>query len=151
MRLHAVKALIYRPNGSILLQQRDDKPDLPFAGRWTFFGGQVEPGENLVDALRRELLEELGCLPGLVGDELFRWNWHGVQPAHNHFFSVRCDVSDEALVLNEGQAMGWFSLDELTGLSTTPVITDNMFHIARFLNTTARRPQQESHENQYDG
>jgi 8-oxo-dGTP diphosphatase len=133
MQVHAVKALIYRPNGSLLLQQRDVKPDLPFAGKWTFFGGQVEPGENLVDALCRELLEELGCLPGLVGDELFSWDWHGLQPAHNHFFSVRYDVTEETLVLNEGQSMGWFSLDELPGLPTTPLITDNMCHIARFI------------------
>ena len=133
MQVHAVKALIYRPSGFMLLQQRDDKADLPFAGRWTFFGGQVEPGENLADALRRELLEELGCLPGQLGDELFQWDWHGVQPAHNHFFSVRCDVTDDALVLNEGQALGWFSLDELPGLPTTPLITDNMCHIAQFI------------------
>jgi 8-oxo-dGTP diphosphatase len=139
MLVHAVKALIYRRSGFMLLQQRDDKPDLPFAGRWTFFGGQVEPGENLVGALRRELLEELGCLPGLVGDELFQWNWHGVQPAHNHYFSVLCDVTDEALVLNEGQSMGWFSLDELPGLPTTPLIIDNMRHIARFIESQSAK------------
>jgi 8-oxo-dGTP diphosphatase len=133
MQVHAVKALIYRPSGCMLLQQRDDKPNLPFAGRWTFFGGQVEPGENLADALCRELLEELGCLPGQVYKELFQWDWHGVQPAHNHFFSVRCNVADEDLVLNEGQAMGWYSLGELPGLPTTPLITDNMRHIVRFI------------------
>jgi len=133
MQVHAVKALIYRPSGCILLQQRDDKPDLPFAGRWTFFGGQVEPGEDLVEALRRELLEELGCLPGLVGDELFQWDWHGAQPARNHYFSVLCDVADEALVLNEGQAMAWMNLDELSNLPTTPLITDNIGHITQFI------------------
>jgi 8-oxo-dGTP diphosphatase len=133
MHVHAVKALIFRCSGHILLQQRDNKPDLPFAGRWTLFGGQVEPGENFVDALHRELKEELGCVPGLVGDELFHWDWHGAQPARNHFFSVRCDVADEALILNEGQAMGWFFLNQLAHLTTTPLIIDNMPNITRFL------------------
>jgi 8-oxo-dGTP diphosphatase len=117
----------------MLLQQRDNKSDLPFAGRWTFFGGQVETGENFFDALHRELKEELGCVPGLVGDELFYWDWHVAQPARNHFFSVRCDVADEALILNEGQAMGWFFLNQLPHLTTTPLIIDTMSSITRFL------------------
>lgn len=70
---HAVKALIYRDEGWILLQQRDYAPGLAFPGFWTFFGGLVEQGESLQKALERELVEELGCIPGQVGDELFRW------------------------------------------------------------------------------
>jgi 8-oxo-dGTP diphosphatase len=87
----------------------------------------------LKNALHRELLEELGCVPGPVGVELFQWDWHGVRPAHNHYFSVLRDVADEALVLNEGRAMDWFSLDELSGLPTTPLITDNMCNNSRFI------------------
>jgi 8-oxo-dGTP diphosphatase len=133
MHVHAVKAVIYSREGLLLLQQRDNKPELPFPGCWTFFGGQVEEGESLVDSMRRELLEELCCIPGPVGVELFQWDWYGVQPARNHFFTVRCDVAKDSLVLNEGQAMGWFSLQELTGLPTTPLIINNMQRIARFL------------------
>jgi 8-oxo-dGTP pyrophosphatase MutT (NUDIX family) len=43
---HAVKALIYDSGGRLLLQQRDDRPDLLFPGCWTFFGGLVEEGET---------------------------------------------------------------------------------------------------------
>ncbi|MEO7320633.1 MAG: Nudix family hydrolase [Nitrosospira sp.] len=51
-------AVITRPDGSFLLARRPDGK--PYSGYWEFPGGKVEPGEPLLHALRRELLEELG-------------------------------------------------------------------------------------------
>ena len=51
-------AVIIRPDGSFLLARRPEGK--PYAGYWEFPGGKVEPGESLLHALRRELLEELG-------------------------------------------------------------------------------------------
>ncbi len=51
-----------------LLSARRAKP-VSLAGRWEFPGGKVEPGEDAVTALHRELLEELGVAVRL-GDEL---------------------------------------------------------------------------------
>lgn len=130
---HAVKAIIYRDDGRLLLQQRDCTPGLIFQGCWTFFGGQVEAGESLENALKRELLEELGCVPGRVGDELFQWTWHSGSPAQNHFFPVRCEVDDDALELNEGQAMSWFSLDGLQSVQLTPGVYENLPQITIFV------------------
>lgn len=57
-------------DGRLLLAQRTRPPEL--AGRWELPGGKVEPGESEVDALTRELREELGveCATGeaLAGD-----------------------------------------------------------------------------------
>jgi 8-oxo-dGTP diphosphatase len=54
-----VAALCRDEDGRILLTQR--RADQPMPLKWEFPGGKVEPGEAPVDALRRELQEELGC------------------------------------------------------------------------------------------
>jgi 8-oxo-dGTP diphosphatase len=51
-----------------LLGARRAQP-VSLAGRWEFPGGKVEPGEDPVDALHRELQEELGVAVRL-GDEV---------------------------------------------------------------------------------
>ncbi len=50
--------LLYNKEKKVLMQHRaENAPRLP--GYWGLFGGHVEEGESLEDALRRELLEEI--------------------------------------------------------------------------------------------
>jgi 8-oxo-dGTP diphosphatase len=51
-------AIITRNDGSFLLARRPEGK--PYAGYWEFPGGKANPGEPLLHALKRELLEELG-------------------------------------------------------------------------------------------
>jgi 8-oxo-dGTP diphosphatase len=51
-------AILVRADGRILLAQRPREK--VYSGYWEFPGGKVEPGEPVVDALAREVLEELG-------------------------------------------------------------------------------------------
>lgn len=46
--------------GRVLMQLRDDRPDIAAPAQWSLFGGGVEPGESLEDAARREFHEETG-------------------------------------------------------------------------------------------
>ena len=56
--IEVVAAVLERPDGSFLVAQRPSGK--VYAGYWEFPGGKVEPGEEAVAALARELHEELG-------------------------------------------------------------------------------------------
>jgi len=55
----AVAALILVESEGYLMQLRDPHPDIWYPGHWGLFGGGVEPGEEPLAALARELREEL--------------------------------------------------------------------------------------------
>ena len=108
--LEVSKAIIYHRN-DYLLQLRDHTPGIVYAGYWSFFGGAIEPGETLWQALQRELAEELEWQPD-TGAYLYDW----VNPDHPcriHFFTVPFTGQRSTLVLHEGQDLGWFSLDDV--------------------------------------
>ena len=57
-----VKAVIYK-DGKYLFQLRDNDASISYPNKWSFFGGEVDKGENLEEALKRELVEELHWCP----------------------------------------------------------------------------------------
>jgi 8-oxo-dGTP pyrophosphatase MutT (NUDIX family) len=55
----AVAGLIVLEDGRYVMQLRDAVPSIFYPDHWGCFGGAVDEGEHPVQALRRELLEEL--------------------------------------------------------------------------------------------
>lgn len=95
--------ILIKPNGEVLLAQRP--AGKPYAGYWEFPGGKVEAGESVLDALKREFIEELGVR--IVHAE----PWCGVEHVYPHahvrlhfYFSRSWRGEPKSL---EGQALAW--------------------------------------------
>jgi 8-oxo-dGTP diphosphatase len=98
----AVGVLIAR-DGEFLLTSRP--PGKVYAGYWEFPGGKVEPGETVEQALRRELIEEIGIVIGAVQP----WRTALVDYPHALVRLNFCKVRDWTgeLHMHEGQSFAW--------------------------------------------
>ena len=101
----AVGVLI-KPNGDFLLTSRP--PGKVYEGYWEFPGGKLEAGETVEQALRRELIEEIGITIGAAQP----WRVDLVDYPHALVRLNFCKVFDWTgeLHMHEGQAFAWQTL-----------------------------------------
>ncbi len=111
-----VVGAVIEHDGMILCAQRGDSGSL--AGMWEFPGGKVEPGETALEALEREIREELRCVVE-VGGEV-------TTTSHEYDFGTVtlttfwCRLVDGEPELTEHAAMKWLSPHELETLDWAP-------------------------------
>lgn len=118
----AVRALVIDTTERVLLVRFE----FPSATRWALPGGGLEPGEGHVEALHRELAEEVGLVDAIVGPQI--WHRLHIVPFLNGEFDgqrerihlVRCTPFEPAPQLSWEQLnaefvheLRWWSLDEI--------------------------------------
>lgn len=114
-----VSALLVNNEGKLLLQLRDDRPDLKYPTQWTPFGGQVEPGEMPDAAIRREVMEELGIDVPLILWKEFEdpdRTIPGEIICLHYSYYGRYDADPATMPIYEGQRGGYFTGDEIERL-----------------------------------
>ena len=98
--------VLLRPDGDFLLTSRP--PGKVYEGYWEFPGGKLEQGETVEQALRRELIEEIGLAIAAV----HMWKVELVDYPHALVRLNFCKVFEWTgeLQMHEGQLFAWQTL-----------------------------------------
>lgn len=97
--------LLVRPDGSVVLQVRDNKPGITNPGLISTFGGQIEEGEDPLQAAVREINEETNL--GLTADQLEMYRiCYKTKEIHGEdwkvYYYVANNISEKGLEVYEG-------------------------------------------------
>src|ERR1700735_3141293 len=117
----AAMLLIVTEDGGLLLHRRDDKPEIPNPDCWAGFGGAVEDGETVEDAVRREVSEETGLQ---IADPIFLTEAvdHEGDGRTVSLFYIVGEGRPEDIDLNEGAGVGVHRIEDLPNLKMTPFV-----------------------------
>lgn len=120
-----VTAAVIQRDGAFLITRRHRGH---LEGFWEFPGGKCDPGESLVDCLRREILEELS-VDVVVGEEIFSaTHEYPDRVVELHFFACELMGTPNPAF---GQEMQWAKRADLRALRFPPA-DDEL--IARLVN-----------------
>ncbi len=120
--------ILVRPDGSVILQVRDDKPGISNRGLVSTFGGHVEPGEAPIDAAWREVNEETNL--NIQHDQLILYGkYYKTKEIHGEdreiYYFIARDIDDSKLEVYEGQgAVTVRNLKELAKLKPTILLSE---------------------------
>ncbi|GHB30022.1 hypothetical protein GCM10010331_15500 [Streptomyces xanthochromogenes] len=102
---HVVGAVITDHDGLILLLHRT--ADDYLGGLWELPSGGVEPDENLLDALHREVKEETGLTITSVGGYLGHFDYLSKSGKKTRQFNFTATTTNDRVTLTEHDAHLW--------------------------------------------
>lgn len=124
--LKIAQIILRNPQGLYLVYLRDNVPNIPFPNHWDLIGGHIEKGELPIEALKREMMEEIEFETGNLRNFSF-WKKYvcidgDVSPNIKYIFHGVIDKPIEDIPLNEGQYLRLVNQDELSELNFANVM-----------------------------
>lgn len=112
-KIEVVAAIIYCGDEILCVQRPENKLSY-ISKKFEFPGGKIEDGESKQEALKREILEELGI--NLSIGDLFLTVIHPYPDFELTMHSFICEVDTKDLVLHEHISQKWLSTEILNQL-----------------------------------
>jgi 8-oxo-dGTP diphosphatase len=125
--------ILIRDDGALLLSSRPEGK--PYAGYWEFPGGKLEAGETVAQALRRELIEELGVT--IADAEVWKVTEHDYPHALVRLHWCKVRAWSGQFEMREGQQMAWQTFP----LTVSPVLP-GAYPVLDWLEAEHSRPVQ---------
>ena len=127
----AVCLLIRNAEGKFLLHMRDNSPGIYAPLTWSFFGGGVDEGEEVVQAAKRELLEELGIDADM--QDFIPMGSFEHREIDEHLVSFTPTVDWGQFKVFEGAGAGFFLREDFEKITTSSILKA---HAEKFLPLT---------------
>ena len=132
-RIEVAAAIIHDDEGRIFATQRGygDWKDW-----WEFPGGKIEYGENIEDALKREILEELET--HIVIEKLLQIVEYDYPKFHLTMHCFWCHIESGLLTLKEHEAAKWLAKEELDSVKWLPADSNLIQWLKNYMNQHVR-------------
>ncbi|MFB1081668.1 (deoxy)nucleoside triphosphate pyrophosphohydrolase [Jeotgalibacillus sp. JSM ZJ347] len=115
-KVKVVAAVIENENNEILCALRAHNMAIP--NMWEFPGGKVEEGENLQEALKREIAEELEC--EIKAYDVINKNTHEYESFIIELISLKAELVKGVPVATEHAKLIWMPREHLESLVWAP-------------------------------
>jgi 8-oxo-dGTP diphosphatase len=116
MKHNMVTAAIIINNNEILCMQRNESKYDYISYKYEFPGGKIEKGESNVQALMRELVEEMDLHINISSDDLFLTIEHEYPDFSITMYSYICHVADRKFKRREHYSHVWLKANKLDTL-----------------------------------